>query len=103
MYALQFTATRLKHRVRCLVPAFAAIAKVPLRMSAFRGRADMAISEGHCLLLTQSGHQLSDHRFSTNYFALNTATPILEPGTPISHSLNPRLEWEIIHIGSVTL
>jgi hypothetical protein len=29
MYALQFTATRLKHRVRCVVPAFAAIVMVP--------------------------------------------------------------------------
>jgi hypothetical protein len=47
MYALQFTATRLKHRVRCLVPAFAAIAKVPLRMSAFGGKADIVISDRH--------------------------------------------------------
>jgi hypothetical protein len=41
MYTLQFTATRLKHRVRCLVPAFTPIAKVPLRMSAFGGKADI--------------------------------------------------------------
>jgi hypothetical protein len=56
MYALQFTATRLKHRVRCLVPAFAAIAKVPLRMSAFGGKADILISDRHVCFLTQSGH-----------------------------------------------